>query len=414
VNDSRAPFFRRAHRIALAVAAASLLFGTVWLVFAEDFDFVRSNDADGYSESALGHKALLELLADRGIEAHQSRFRSAARPREGDVLLLVEPREPPDWGGDAESERGDPGRSFAAAHRVLLVLPRWRPSTEDEFAPMRWVRATEEESLDEVRRCVSELLPDVEVVRAAATQEWTEDLLGVEPSLGPPQLVRSSRLRTLVGCAEGTLVGELDDGERRVVVVSDPTPFQNHGIWRGDNASLALSAIDALRAADGVVVVDETLHGFEAAFSPLRELFRRPLLWTTLHLLALLGLVAWAACSRFGRPLAEPPGLRAGKQALLDNVAELLDVIGAGGFALRRYLDAALDRVLVARHAPDGISRTQQLEWLLARLPPDQGRALAELDAAVEEARARRRGRRLDLALAQRIHRLRSELVDGP
>src|SRR6185436_16030104 len=111
----------------------------------------------------------------------------------------------------------------------------------------------------------------------------------------------------------------------------------NHGLARGDNAAIALAAIEAERPVGGVVVVDETLHGHVAAPSLWRELFDFPLSLATLSVLLALAFLLWAAMGRFGKPRPDTRPLGAGKRYLIDNTAELTRHGGHAAHALERY-----------------------------------------------------------------------------
>jgi hypothetical protein len=432
MNGARAPFFRRAHLLALAAAGASLLLAVVHLVFEEDLDVQWSNGANSFSASALGHKGFLALLGERGIEQEPSRFRTASRVEATDVLLLAEPDSPPELATpdatappaeepasrarrDRHAPRLRPPGSLAKAQRVLLVLPRFRPAPDDVEQPRRHLRNVVQLDAAQVEHVLESVVPDATIVRLDAPPHWTVNGLALEPDLPHPQLFRAENVRPVIACDEGILVGELGDDDRLVLVCADPTPFENHGLWRGENAALALALIESLRGAQGRVVVDEVLHGFELVPSALREVFRRPLLWITLDALALALLAVWAAVPRFGRPLPAPRGRVEGKQALLDNVGELFDVIGATPHALRRYFDATVSRIVATRHAPADLPRAKEAEWLASRLPLADVQVLAELDDEIHALRPeRRRDRPALLELARRIHRFRTEMVDGP
>lgn len=426
MNEPGTPFLRRTHQVVLGAAAVSLLSGVAWAIFAEDLDLVFSNRADGYSVSAIGHGAFLELLDERGFTVHRSRFRSERRVGPGGLLILAEP---PPSADDAEPV--DLARMVVEARNALLVLPRRVPSAGDEADPRRHLRGAEEleeEAVGRVLRAVDPFAHVVRVERAetdgtAAPVEWTENTFGLEPDLPRPQLVQSENLIGLIECDDGILVGELrgwlperiDDEIDRVLVLSDPDLLANHGLDRGENAALALALVESAAGARGRVVVDEVAHGFRYVPSPWRELFRRPLVFATLHGLALALLLIRAALVRVGRPRPAPPGRPEGKQALLDNAAVLLDSIGASSHALRRYLDATLARIAARLHAPAGLPRGARAGFIAGRLRDAQAAArLRDLDVRVREARlGRRRDVRAHLELARRIHRFRREILDG-
>jgi hypothetical protein len=429
------PFLRRVHAIALGAAALSLVVGVLYAVFEEDLDLVRSNRADSYSVSALGHAALFDLVESQGVPIVRSRFHSERKVDAGGVLLVAEPADAPlpaprrlsrrdthdspdarETHDDAEQrDREQRREQLLSAPRLVLVLPRFRPALTDRDAAL--VESVDEVDRETVERCVRPLLSDATVVRLDHVPTWTTNALGVEPTLVAPQLLRSSQLAPLIASDEGILVGEATAAAakpgQRALVVADPTLLENHGIWRGDNASLALSLLDTLRGDGGPVVVDETSHGFELVPSVYRELFRRPLLWTTLHLLAIAALGVWAASGRFGKPLPAALGMTEGKHVLLANAADLMELIGATPHALRRYLDATVGRMADALHVPTGLTPAQRVEALAARSSPTRAQKLRATAAAVREELLEGRRRPELVELAQRVHHLRTEIVDG-
>ena len=100
----------------------------------------------------------------------------------------------------------------------------------------------------------------------------------IAPDLEAPiQLMHGDRLQPLIGDADGMLLGELTDRNRKIWVLSDPDVISNHGLARAGNAALAVAMIKRLRSGSGSVVFDETVHGFiSEPASPLLLLFRFP------------------------------------------------------------------------------------------------------------------------------------------
>src|SRR5262249_18688367 len=129
VIDAPTPFFARAHRVVFGLAVASLLFGLVWGVVGEDFDYVATNGANGYSRSALGFQALAELLEARGVPVVRSRYHTGERVGPGDVVVVAAP----DRATGDEHSKEIQAQLLGGGHRVLLVLPKWRPSPRDEL-----------------------------------------------------------------------------------------------------------------------------------------------------------------------------------------------------------------------------------------------------------------------------------------
>ena len=55
------------------------------------------------------------------------------------------------------------------------------------------------------------------------------------------------------------MLGELKEGRRRIWVLADPDPIENHGIGKGDNLAFATTIVYALLAGKpGKLVFDAT------------------------------------------------------------------------------------------------------------------------------------------------------------
>jgi hypothetical protein len=432
--------------VALSLGATMLL-----SVFGPELSEPPSYGADGFSRSALGHRAFLEVLRRAGRNVILSRSRTAEKAKGGAVTALLEPAlgpaTPPlpaeDGGAPPGEKDGKQGKgapketSRWAAHladireaapRLLVVLPK-RDGTPEALRP-RWVGAVQYLPLASAQGVLDALDLEATVYRPAARPgRWTGRLPA--PELDDPQLLRSKALRPLLATPEGMLVGELVTEGHQLVVVSDPDVLQTHGLGRGRNAELLLALLDRM-GGEKTLIVDETLHGYEIEPSLVQELLRFPLVLATLQAAAALLLLGWAAAVRFGRPVREPPLLRAGGEFLVENVAELLRAGGHAGEAARAYLRAAREEVLARVPPPPGGAEAPQA-WLL-RLEAARGRegTLRSLErqvaALADELEGRRRSRHPlwgplgggkrgteveAIRAARRIQRWREELTHG-
>jgi hypothetical protein len=401
-----ASFSRRGVLVLAGVAAVSLLATFSLAVFGELLAEPPSFGADSFSRSALGHRAFVELAKAQGRTVLVSRHRTPDRAGEGALTALLEPA----VGGE------DDGRSRAvlrdvrdAAARLLVVLPK-RSGFPDRLRSS-WVGAVRYVPIEDANRVLDALSLQATAIRPPASIDAWDGTLPA-PALADPQLVRSEELRPLLSCTEGMLVGELRDDRLHLVVLADPDILETHGLGRGRNAELVM-AILARFDGPPVLVVDETLHGHEIQPSITRELLRFPLVLATLQALVTLGLLAWAAALRFGRPLAPAALLRPGKVFLVEHTAELLRAGGHAGEAARAYLRAAREEVL-ARVPPPGGAEAPDA-WL-ARLEAARGRAgmLRRLEQRVARIQDGRRGAAVEaVRAAQQISRWREELTDG-
>jgi hypothetical protein len=405
-HGGNASFTRRGALVAVGLVVASIAASMFLAVYGDALTTPRSWGTDSWSRSALGHHAFVALLEAEGRTVLVSRARTADKAAGGAPTALLEPAVGP-WDPRAE------GRLEAIAgkaKRLLVVLPK-RTGPPD-LRHRGWVESTGLVDEDAGARILKTLGIEGEVVRPAASiGAWKGSL--PSPALDHPQLVRSDVLDPLLACKEGILVGELEEKDGpHVVVVADPDLLATHGLGRGRNAEIALAALKRL-GGGSTLIVDETLHGHELEPSLVQELLRFPLVLATLQALAALALLSWAALVRFGRPIAAPPLLRAGKDFLVQNMADLLRAGGHAREAARAYLKATREEVL-ARIPPPGGAEAPEA-WLL-RLEAARGRAgtLASLEKQVAAIGSGRRGAEVEaLRAAQRIQRWREELTHG-
>jgi hypothetical protein len=360
-----------------------------------------------YSRSAIGHAGIADVLQRLGVSVTKSRDNSADKLGKDGVLVLAEPRP------TAVSEPAL--RALLDARAVLLVLPKWTGRASEKKPG--WLATAEEKPPSQAQLVLNLVAGGGEVVREPQVPVWTTNLLaGRQPQLEKPvQLVRSGALRPIVGAPAGILVGELIQ-RRSVWVLADPDVIANHGIAQSDNAALAVAIINRLRGRNGPVVFDETIHGFVAQpANPLALLFEFPFVVATFQIVAALALLLWATMARFGAPQSAPPPLSAGRQGLLQNVAQLITFAGHGQVMVRRYVQETVRETARQLHAPRGLSGQGLAAWL-TRVGQARGVTVdcAAVIGEVEQLADRRRG---DLAplvrIARDIHRWRREIVDG-
>ncbi len=420
------PFSRRAAAWLAAIAAASLALSAFLGAYGELLGDPPSWRADGFSRSAIGHRAVLDLAGRLGLSVLTSRHRTAERAEADVVTLLLEPRVEEDAGkGEAAPHRARLVEVAARAGRLLLVLPK-RTGPPSPSSP-GWLGAhalvSEEAALAPLRALGDEDAYDVDLraslvrLEKPATSWISDQAAGLPaPTLAAPQLLASKDLTPLLRCPEGILVGELQVGDQRALVLSDPDLLATHGLGKGDNAVLAVRLLEWLGAAkDGrPLLVDETLHGFEIQPSITRELLSFPLLLAALQAGLAALLAGWAAAVRFGRPRPAPRALSPGTAFLVEASAALLQHGGHAGHALGAYWRDAREEVLRRLHGR--AAPPADPDAALRRLVAARGReaALTDLEARVAALTARPRltGEEA-LRAAREIHRWREELTHG-
>jgi len=382
------PFSRRAVVLMATLGAVSLLAAIVTAVAGGD-SLPSSWSSDSFSRSAIGHRAFVEMLRKLDIPVFVSRWKSAERSVHG-LLLVAEPRlESP---ADAARLRTLLGQ----ARLALLVLPkRWGKPSQDRPG---WLAASSLYPAATAAAPLDVIGVEATVVRVGGVGPTRLTLgprpFGHDPTLAHAQLVRAPRLEPVLGAADGVLLGRVVrsalSGGGRLYLLSDPDLLATHGLTAADNALLIVDVIRRLLPPDGVVVVDETVHGYVQPPSLARELVSYPLILATVQL-ALFGIATvWAGLGRFGAPRPEASS-GAGRSTLVENTAELLRFGGHWRFTLTRYSHVLLSDVGRRLHAPSDLTGTALVPWLrrlgaLRHASRDIDATLAKLAAAQSPA----------------------------
>lgn len=357
-----------------------------------------------FSRSAIGYAGIAEILRRLDVAVVKSQHDAVGKLRPGGVLVLTEPKGKFDADADAADD-------IPRAKALLLILPKWvgLPS----LTHPGWIgqALTVDESIPQAALRLA--LPAGEIVRPDAQQAWSANEIGVAPTLDATvQLMRAKELKPIVASSDGILLGELRQKGRRIWLLADPDVMDNHGVVRDGNAAFSVALINALRGSDGNVVFDETLHGYVARpTSPVKLLFQFPFVFATAQGALAVALLLWATLGRFGAPAPVAAGLDAGKLALVENTARLLDFAGHQRMMVRRYLQAALRDVARELRAPRGLSDDALVDWLkrigAARgVATDIGAVYREVETGAEPARF--------TAIAATTHQWKGEILNGP
>lgn len=308
---------------------------------------------------------------------------------------------------------------FKVLPRVLLVLPKWEGAKDRTRTA--WI--AEAGLLPEKTVLKAMNLADIvgDVAREPWPRKWTTNAVGVEPSgTDMVQLLRSSAVRTLVGTDDGALLGEVEFGDRRLLILSDPDVMSNHGIGRGDNLPFMLAVLDRLARDDdgwrGQIVFDDSVRGGrQGGESILAMLFRFPFVVATLLLCAAAVVIWLAGANRFGPPLRRESAADFGKAKLIDNSARLLAYTNNQAPTLRRYLSMTVRTAAQGLHAPDGLEGDGLVAWL-DRVGKARGvsASCAEILRRADGIRAHTGETAPRLARAARdIHRWKGEILHG-
>ncbi len=384
----------------VVVGGLSFIAAMAILVLGQDIGTTAK--ANSFSTSAIGHRAFVETLDRLGFRVLVSRHNSAEKAGDNGLLILAEPI---------------PGESnitaLLNAPNLLYVLPK-RTGAPDPGKPA-WLLDTAMLPLPLVEESLDAVLSGARVVRPRTAPAWRSGVPGLEPEIARPQLVRSERLSPFVASDQGVLLGGVQtESGGRLWVLSDPDLLANHGIAQGDNAALLVRALEHMNPAGGLIVVDETIHGFTQSPSLWRSLFAFPFVVVTVQALATLVVLMLAATERFGGPLPLPRVLPEGKAALLANTADLLSLGDHGRDLLRRYARVTLRDVACRLQLPTGLRRDETIARL-DRIAEARGIGdrFGEIDAVVGAGAPRfGEGGRI-LQAAGRLFRWKREMLNG-
>jgi hypothetical protein len=397
------------------------------LAFAGAAYFAIANDQPGtsgtnvYSTSAVGHRAFLELLQRRGIPTIVSRNNSAEKAGRKALLVLAEPGLQPG--------------SYALGERTLLILPKW--AADADPAHPGWVRDLAFQPLETVERVIRQLDRNALVIREPVDIGWNETSADAVrrynagrtadetltdrirgravPEIEGLQLIRSTAIEPIVSAWAGILVGAITVGGKTLFVISDPDLLSNAGIGRGDNAALVLDLVELMRPGDGTVIVDEVVHGFFRSPSLWRTLFSLPFLAATAIALAALGVLVWAASSRFGAALPAPQPGAAAESDLIENAIDLLQQAGHEQAVARAYPRIVIRELAQQFHAPRNLTPVQQIGWIdrlgaARRIEPSFETLYRDAETAASAFPPG--GPRL-LQAIQRLHDWKQEMIHG-
>jgi hypothetical protein len=242
-----------------------------------------------------------------------------------------------------------------------------------------------------------------------------KSLVVPDPTVEAPiQLIANSKMRPLVATSDGILLGEFRDGLRRVWVLADPDPIENHGIGKGNNFAFVNGIIDGMLAGKGgALVFDETIHGFQhAAPNPLTFLFQFPFNLVAAQVVVGVTLLLMAAMGRFGAPEIPERVLNSGKQDLISNAASLIDHAGHHAAIFRRYTSIVLQDTAQLLRAPRQTSEADLAAWL-DKAAESRGTPQGWRAAVTRVAVSNLKDPAALLAQARTIHRWKKDVIDG-
>lgn len=391
--------------LALAAALVVLLAASLLLSGGGGARMTGSRfGANTYSKSAVGQLGLFEVLRKQGYRVARGEQNVLAMLGANDVLVLAEPT--------FSLAAGD-NNKLLGADRVLVVLPKRvvRASEQNDD----WITEARLASVGIPLAVLFSAVGQGEVIRVDEPSRFEKSLAVPDPTVqGPLQLVKSSKMKPLVATSEGILLGEFTEGRRRILVLTDPDPLENHGIGKGDNMAFASGIMDALlRGKGGQLVFDETLHGFQGASArPAKFLFEFPYNLIAVQVVAVVALLLMAAMGRFGAPEQPERVLSTGKRDLVGSSASLLDHAGYQAAILKRYCSMVLQDTGRQLRAPPHASEAELAAWL-DRTAERRGAPSASHDLLNRVAAANPSDLATLLGEARAIHRWKKDMLHG-
>jgi len=403
----------RAARVGIPLAMLALLATLLLSVFGSDLGPPRSSGGSGYSTSALGHLAFLNLLRGAGTPVELSRASSGWKASDGGGLLLAEPLPAIQRRGiDADDRERATFRSELGWAPTILVLPK-RTGLPNPANP-RFLAETSLVPIGKVIEVLQVLDEQVpwEVSRARSSlplQGWRGEL-DLVPKLDALQLIGPhDRLRPLLAHDGKVLVGVLDSREHGpITLLSDPDLIAHHGIGDGENLAIALAAVQRTLPLGSTLTVDEEFHGLGADTGFWYRALRFPGVLIAIQCALVTLLVVWASLGRERPRAPEPVGLEAGSIRLVESTAELLRFGRHGGAALQKYLRLSVESACADLHGPPHGTLEERLRWLdeneresarpgrVERILPI-AEAVGRVPARASEDQVRELAQRLDL-----------------
>jgi hypothetical protein len=360
-----------------------------------------------FSRSAIGYAGLAELMRRANIPVVRKRIGSAPEDSKSSLLIIAEPEV------SAQTEAN--GFALGRAANVLVILPKWEGERDERH--QGWIKHVDPAPMGNANWALSILGVGGELTRgaegAALDRTLTLNKLDAAPTLpGDLQLIAKSSLTPIVATSAGVLIGEKISRGHKIWVVADPDFLSNHALFEGGNAKFVGALIAALRAPNGNVIFDETVHGFAApAANPMRALLEFPFVVASAYGLAGLALVLWSAMRRFGAPEPASVVLKAGKIGLIRNVANLIEFAGGRQDVAINYLRFAVDDAARRLRAPKSLSLERQMEWL------DRVGQARGVKTKVVEIAQKLVGQNQDAALSRaalELHLWKQEILRGP
>lgn len=406
MNEAQAsrPIGPRLGHLAPVALALALVLGIVLVGF-----FVVGQRQQALRASVSGMDGLQDWLSSQEISAQS--FAGGWQFEESSVGLLVMPL----YDSDLTAQRRAPQTTedlifqqdeydlfydtvVEKAGRVptLIILPKWRSGLRLTGLGHPALLINGDRTLRNLRRLTGDSglqlsltpIPFTEFPYRSTTGERLRARLYVS------QTFASDACDPIIGTADAMILGDCPlphgDVETRVLVLSDPDLFNNHGLTLGDNAWIARDFLGA-RSGDGNLLIDYSRVNWmidgtaidrrERSWSDLARFFSPPftILWVGGALT--LALFIWHATVRSGPLRGETTGPAASRDFALSARARLMRLSDQDGALLADYARARIAAVATHLLGP-GYSNDQAafLRYLHRRFPDHAHRIETSLD----------------------------------
>jgi hypothetical protein len=406
LRSANAGPFQTLTLLILIVIGVLSFFGATYLqLFGEGSGEPRTNGANSFSRSAIGHKAFVETLRRLGIPVTVSRFDTLSKAGIDDLVLMIEPRL--DDAMIAEL-RNTP--------HALLVLPKW--AGRIDLQKPSWISGMEPIDEATVKSLLRNVLYGGAIKRDNGTISQDVPRFHGKLQLDDAQYFAAENaadIRALIETPKGILLAEDTRSVGDLWILSDPDLLSNFGIHRADNGVIAVSIVQAMLPKGGRVIIDETAHGFEERPNLLRALIRPPFIAVTITALVALAVLIWAGAIRFGAPRPEIEALAAGKLTLIRNAGKLLRIGTPPPELLLSYQRLVMADVIAELHGPAGLDENAQAAWIdRATRHRKTSRRLEPITERIAAAIAARRvNAQSALQFATELHRWKQEILNG-
>ncbi|MBV7256443.1 hypothetical protein KCG44_06545 [Pacificimonas sp. WHA3] len=386
MSSAANPFRTRTVLIMVTLGTFAFLAFLVLYAFSDELQSGEDGDAHALSVSGTGYRAMVEI-----IERTRGDVRMERRPAGDDAphLHIFTPRAFTD--AELLAERA---RRYAQSGTVLIILPKWHTRSMQDRP--QWA-----ESLGRINpAALSAMLADF----GDFTIENARDAKGeTSGTYNGFRTISGDGLEPFLQDSTEALVGAWLPNEN-IAIVADADLFNNLAMADLARAEMMLDAIDAaLPDANSEVVFDLTLNGFEIGESALKRVLRPPLLGVTLSALLAAILAGVAAAVRFGPMRLAERSVAFGKQALLDNSADMIRLTRREEASATQYIDV-IRRQAARRVGLPATAHRQDIDRQLDCLGDGNSRFTA-LTGALYAARTRPE----IVSAAKALHRWKEE-----